>query len=376
MTELRGLYLANLDLEAAHAAGVAKKIRSQMAALEAALGPVQLAHPTGGRVLLDGRAILDLGEGLPARRRVSLYGYYERIGRDGAPWDYVYLRYGRTSAFVLRMLARLRRANPRLIVIIELPSFPYHTESVGLRDRVFTLTDLFFRRYLKDHTDRIVTFSRQDEILGVPTVQTDNGVDVDALEVLRQPPQNDGIRLLGLANLSFWHGYDRVIAGLAAYRDAGGGRPVAFEIVGTGRELERLKTDAARLQLGDLVRFHGPLFGADLDAVVAGCHIGISSIGMHRLDVDTSNLKSREFCARGVPFVIAYPDRDFPKTFPWAFHAPEDDSPLDIAALLDFHAGLAPDFQTAMRAYAENTLSWTAKMAPVVAEIRALAAQR
>lgn len=375
MTGPRGLYLANLDLTAPHALGVAKKIRSQMAALEAALGPMQLAHPQGGRVLLDGEPILDLGDGLPARRKVSLYGYYERIGRDGAPWDYVYLRYGRTSAFMLRMLARLKRANPRLKVFIELPSFPYSTEAVDLRDRVFNLTDLFFRNFLRDNTDRIVTFSRKEEILGVPTIQTDNGVDVAALTVIPQPPTDGEIRLLGLANLSFWHGYDRVIAGLAAYRAAGGGRPVAFEVVGTGRELPRLQADTARLGLGDIVRFHGSRVGAELDAIVAGCHIGVSSIGMHRLVVDTSNLKSREYCARGLPFVIAYPDRDFPPDLPWAFHATEDDSPLDIAALLAFHAGLAPDFQTGMRAYAEQNLTWTAKMAPVVAEIRALTAQ-
>lgn len=372
MTRPLGLYLANLDLEAQHALGVAKKIRSQMAALEAALGPVQLAYPSGGRVLLDGEVILDIGESLSARRRISLYGYYERIGRDGAPWDYVYLRYGRTSAFVLRMLARLKRANPRLRVFIELPSFPYSTEAVDFRDRMFTLTDLFFRNFLRHNTDRIVTFSRKDVILGAPTIQTDNGVDVAALDVIPQPSTGGGIRLLGLANLSFWHGYDRVIAGLAAYRAAGGSRPVVFDVVGTGRELARLQHDASRLGLEDVVRFHGSRVGAELDSIVAGCHIGISSIGMHRLVVDTSNLKSREFCARGLPFVIAYPDRDFPPAFPWAFHAPEDDSPLDIGALLDFHAGLAPGFQSGMRAYAEENLTWTAKMAPVVAEIRTL----
>jgi hypothetical protein len=53
-------------------------------------------------------------------------------------------------------------------------------------------------------------------------------------------------------------------------------------------------------------------------------------------------------------------------------HAPPDDSPIDIASLLEFYDRLRtehPDYAEHMRRYAEERLTWDSKLAPVVAEI-------
>jgi glycosyltransferase involved in cell wall biosynthesis len=389
-TGRRGLYIVRLDLAEPHAAGVARKIRSQAAALAAALGPVDLLYPGGTRVMCNDRAIRSLGTASdsPARARfwrrvLHVLVFYLTVARIAEVPDFVYIRYQRTSPAFLWMLSRLRARNPGMAIIVEFPSFPYHSENTGLRDRVLGLSDRLLRPLLKRHVDRIVTFSRRPEILGIPTVCSDNGTDVAGVRVLAPPAEDREIRLLGLANLSFWHGYDRVIAGLAAWRDqAPGRRParrVVFDIVGAGRERARLEDDVRRFGLEDLVRFHGPQQGPALDAIMAGCHIGISSIGMHRLVVDTSNLKSREVCARGLPFVIAYPDHDFGPEFRFALQAPATDDPIDIAALLAFHDRLraeCPDYPAQMRAYAETRLTWEAKLAPVAVAVRAILAGR
>lgn len=366
---LNGLYIVRLDLDAPHAMGVAKKVRAQASALAASLGDIDLLYPSGGKVMCNGQVLRDYGDGPLWRRLVGLFLFYTALVSARFSCDFVYIRYQRTSPVFLWMLSRLRARNPDVVILVELPSFPYHTENITLRDKVLGLSDQLFRTFLRQDVDRIVTFSQAREILGVPTIRTDNGVDVDGIPVQQASPDTGEIRLLGLANLSFWHGYDRVISGLARYRAAGGRRRVTFEIVGSGRELERLKADTRTFGLEDVVTFHGPMQGGALEGVVQGCHIGISSIGMHRLDVDTSNLKSREFCARGLPFVIAYADRDFGADFPFAYEASMTDDPVDIEALLAFHDRLKaehPDYPAKMRAYADARLTWKGKMAPVV----------
>lgn len=358
--------------------GVANKIKAQAAALAAAGAPVTVFSPAGGRVMRDDAVVKDYGGSKLKRRLVHYYSFYTAIAAHPGPVVFLYIRYQRTSPAFLWMLRRLKKKFPELIILVEFPSFPYHREEVTLRDRFLGISDRLLRRFLQQTVDFIVTFSKKSEILGIPTIQTDNGTDVNSVAVLPRPPSDGPIRLLGLANLSFWHGYDRVLSGLAEYRNSGGMEEVVFEIVGTGNELERLKSDAMALDLGRMVNFHGPKRGDALTAIMAQCHIGISSIGMHRLQVDTSNLKSREFCAHGLPFVIAYSDRDF-EGFRFCYDIPSNDTPVDVFGVIDFFRKLSaetPDYRWQMRRFAEERLTWSAKMAPVVQTVMNLATER
>jgi hypothetical protein len=67
--------------------------------------------------------------------------------------------------------------------------------------------------------DRIVTFTDQDYIYGQKTIQISNGIDFDPIP-LRKPgrSEDDTIHLLGVAEMHYWHGVDRGIAGLRKKR--------------------------------------------------------------------------------------------------------------------------------------------------------------
>lgn len=380
MTErIRGAYLARVDLTEPHLSGVAEKIRAQVAALQEFPADVDILHPAGGAILRNGAVATSYGEGALWKRLVHYFLFHAWVGANLRGLQFLYIRYQGCSPVFLRMLGRLRRANPGLVILLELPSYPYHSESTTLRQKLLSLLDRASRGSLHRHVDRIVTFSGEQRIFGIPTIRTDNGVDVASLTLLPRPPAGDGLRLFGLANLSFWHGYDRVIAGLADYRARGGQRDIQFDIVGTGAELQRLQDQSRQAGLEDVVHFWGPRRGRELDDIVARAHVGISSIGMHRLDVDTSNLKSREFCARGLPFLIGYEDRDFGPGLPFVFRVPADDSAVDVAELAAGYDRLCqshPDYPRVMRDYAEKGLTWQAKMQPVAMALRGLLAPR
>jgi glycosyltransferase involved in cell wall biosynthesis len=363
----RGLYVARLDLEAPHLAGVARKIEAQMAALRALPASMDLMHLAGARIVAGGRVVSDHGESRFGRRSAHYVGFHRAVARARG-YDFAYIRHQGTSPLSLWALHRLRCNNPGIAIVLEIPTYPYDGEHTTLRDRLLSLVDRLSRRFLCRFVDRVVTFSRQTRIFGIPAIATDNGVDVGSMRVL-QPPGGAGLELLGLANLSPWHGYDRVIAGLARYRADGGLRAIRFHVVGEGVELPRLRAQAEAAGLHDEVVFHGARSGAALEAILAGAHVGMSSLGMHRIRTDTSNIKSREFCARGLPFAIGYADRDFGPELPFVFHAPATDAPLDVAALAAWYDGLRarqPDYPAAMRAYAEQRLGWATKMKPVL----------
>jgi glycosyltransferase involved in cell wall biosynthesis len=370
----RGAYIAKLDLTQPNLSGVAEKIRAQVEALAELPATMDLYHLADGKVVKNGEIIRSAGSGGLARRLAHYLLFHLVLASHREPLDFLYMRYQGSSPLLIWALGRLRKRNPGLLVIIEIPSWPYYSEVTALRDKLLMWIDRRSRDRLRNHVDRIVTFSREASILGIPTIPTDNGVDTARMTSLPAHASDGSLRLLGLANLSFWHGYDRVIEGMAQYYERGGSKEVYFDVVGTGNELTRLQDLAAQHGLADLVNFHGSRHGAELEAIMATADVGISSIGMHRLDVDTSNLKSREFCARGLPFVIGYVDRDFPDALPFVFHATADDTPLDIGGVLSFFQRLqadSPGYSAQMRIYTEEHLTWRAKLQPVLQYLRA-----
>jgi glycosyltransferase involved in cell wall biosynthesis len=372
---LQGAYLARLDISTPHHSGVAKKMKAQVAVLQAALGPVDYFGIEGLALTRNGEALWRQPPGRFARKRLHAFGFYPRVIPYISDSDYIYIRYQRSTPVFLRLLRHLKAQSPWRPILVELPTYPYRAEQVSPRDRLLGLVDRACRGRMAGLVDRIVTFSDRERIFGIPTIRTQNGVDLTGIP-LASPPANKGpMRLVAVANLGVRHAYDRVIAGLGAYS---GARPIHFDIIGSGSAENELRAQVSALGLEDRVTFAGPLSGAALDARIGLAHVGVAALGMHRIATKTTDLKSREYCARGLPFVTSNPDTDFSPAFPFALKAPADDSPLDIMALTNFYAQLRkeyPGFHSEMRGYANARLGWDSKMRPVITEIRALLGQ-
>jgi glycosyltransferase involved in cell wall biosynthesis len=190
-----------------------------------------------------------------------------------------------------------------------------------------------------------------------------NGFDVDSVPV-RQPPSCSGtdLTILCVATVSFWHGIDRLITGIAHYK---GPVNIQLHIAGTGPEINNLKKLGHGLGIHDHIIFHGFTTGHDLDVLYNQCHIAVGSLGMHRKGLTmTSELKSREYCARGIPFVIACGDSDFPADFSAILRLPSDESPIDMDQVILFASSISRDIDHAqtMRRYARENLDWSVKM--------------
>ena len=233
------------------------------------------------------------------------------------------------------------------------------------------LRDIFFGRSFRKRTDAIIGVTDQItqsqlEYLGgksMPHITIGNGINAGLLPQ-RNPPLFDEftLNLLCVANVSLWHGLDRLLHGISIYL---GTRNVILHIVGDGEELPHLQKLAGDLGIRDQVVFHGFLTGEPLNALFDLCHIAVGSLGIHRKGlIQTSELKGREYCARGIPYIIVCTDPDFPVDFPYILRLPADESSIDIDQVAAFTKTVFadPDHSEKMHHYAEEYLDWSVKM--------------
>lgn len=368
----KGAYIARLNLCESHHLGVAKKIRCQVEALKKACGDVDLYFLGNSEIIKNDIKVKTYSQNKFLKRLVYFFLFYYYLANCKLNVEFLYVRYQKCSLSFLYMLHKIKKYNKKVKILVEIPTYPYEVECVSLRDKFFMLIDKVTRPFMKRYVEHIVTFSCEDYIFGIPTVKTNNGVNVDPDLKFSDLSTSEGFHLLGLANLSFWHGFDRIISGLDQYYKMGGQKKVIFNIVGAGRELSRLKNDVLKYGLTDVVVFHGPLYGNELQKIILKCHVGISCIGMHRWHADTTVLKSREYCACGLPFLMGYDDPDFPDSFPYVLRVSQDDCPVNIQSVLEFYDKVVQnslEYRYDMIRYAEQNLVWTAKMRPVLEAI-------
>lgn len=372
---MKGLFVVFHGMSAY--SGISKKITAQCAALgrcgiRTALCRLEVAADGSRLRTIDGQPVSDFGGGIRGRllHRFS-FGRITRYVRD-ARIGFVYIRYDHNAnPFTVRWLRALRRTGTK--IALEIPTYPYDREYRGqpLGFRIGHLIDRCFRRSLMRSVDRIVTFSDDPEIFGRPTVRISNGVDFAAIPLQsRRAAHPSELRLTGVANIHPWHGFDRVIAGLADYYRTPQPCTVRFTIVGDGDPalLERYRRTARERGIAAYVAFTGPLSGQALDAVFDRTDLGIASLGRHRNGiVRLRSLKNREYAARGIPFVYSEQDDDF-DAMPYVFKAPADDTPLDIAALVRFRDSLRMP-PAAIRATVEQTLSWDRQMELILQDL-------
>lgn len=377
---LKGLLFHPIDINNPEVIGLANKMFAQKEAFIENGVEVDLIYYEGGAVIFNGKDISTSDNQNKWSRRINNYiRSYDIIIKNGniASLDFIYIRYPLSTPFFIQFLKRIKKINNTIIIIIEIPSYPYDLEKKTLRQKVFLWLDKWCNPLLKKFVDRIVTYSSYDKIFGIPSFSTDNnGIDINTIKLRDfKACSNDSIYLIGVAGLSRWHGYDRVIEGLSDYYEQVDIRiKVYFVIVGEGPELAFLMELTTNKKLHDFVTFVGKKEGKELDELFKISDIAIGSLGLHRLKISKgSTLKVREYCARGIPFVIGYEDVGFKLPFKFLLKVSAEDVSLNINDVVSFYFKVYtrhPNYALEMRQYASNHLTWKSKISPIVKKIQ------
>lgn len=259
--------------------------------------------------------------------------------------------------------------NHKCKIIFDLQSITETEKELASEKRFQIMNSVFGRLLIKKAdgliavTSEIADYYSHKVKKAIPKKVVENGINVSSTP-LRSFPVFDGtnIDLLCVAQVAKWHGLDRLINGIAQYK---GKKNIKLHIVGNGVELPNLKKLTANLGLNDQIIFHGFKTGKELDDFFDRCHIAVGSLAIHRKGlVKTSELKIREYCARGIPFINSAIDPDFPESFPYRLKVPADESPVNIQFVIKFVEKVYFDTNHAskMRSFAEKNLDWSVKM--------------
>lgn len=352
--------------------GISKKIHYQVEAFRANGVETHLCYLTedsnGNKQRIAGeRVIADYGGGIKSKilKRTEYTSVIRYVEEEKI--NMVYIRSDHNAnPFTIRMLHRLKKMGIR--ILMEIPTYPYDREYVTLRMKINLWTDKIFRHRLARYLYRIVTFSEAKTIFGVPTIQISNGISFEDTPVKRH--LNDTthtLRLIGVAEIHYWHGYDRLIQGLAEYYTSNPDFKVYFHLIGDffgAKEKESILPLITKYNLGPYVFLHGRQHGSELNYLFGQCDMGVGSLGRHRSGIThIKTLKNREYAARGIPFIYSETDEDFDLQ-PYVLKVSANESPIDIPSLITFYREMKWSPQE-IRNSVED-LSWTRQVKKIL----------
>jgi len=362
--------------------GISKKIHYQVKGLRENGYEVHLCYydfdSRGHRCrYIDGEVIKDYGKGMLAglRQRIDYVCIFNYCKLNGI--QFVYARcFQNANPFLISFFKKLNQLGIKSVT--EIPTYPYDAEFVGFpfMTRMGLKIDQLFRQQLYQHMNAIVTFSDAEQIFGQRTIRISNGVDMDSIPLHQyQLPTDGSIHLIGVAEVHYWHGYDRMIAGLGEYyKNTSNPRQVYFHIVGGVGKSEMYNSIHApgfaelmdKYGIRDKVLFHDQLFGEELNQVFNQCCFAIGSLARHRSGITTiKTLKNREYATRGIPFIYSEQDSDFDYQ-PYILKALPDETPINIQQILDY-VDIHHFVPSEIRKTVEH-LSWKVQMKRVIDE--------
>lgn len=328
-----------------HAAnGISKKIHYQVQAFEANGVETHLCYLSEEagikRRMVDQDVLAYYGGGLKGKlyKRFEFNSIIRYIIQKQI--DLVYIRSDHNAnPFTIRLARKIKKAGGH--IVMEIPTYPYDQEYASCLKKVSLFIDKCFRKRFAKYLDRIITFSNYKTIFGIKTLQISNGIDFDAIPLKQQTNDTSAqIHLIGVAEIHFWHGYDRLLKGLADYYAGSPEYKVYFHVVGaffSQKEREECISIIKQNHLEPYVILHGQQAGENLDALFEQCDFGIGSLGRHRSGItDIKTLKNREYAARGIPFIYSETDVDF-ENMPYIMKIPANESPVDIQQIIHFY---------------------------------------
>ena len=354
--------------------GISKKILAQKKGFEeqgyeCLLGRIVATEDGSANYFIGDKQVQSYGKGLLKKIKIvyKFSGITKYLTSIAEQVSFVYIRYNQFANFSSKKLFwRLYRSGIKTVV--EIPTFPYDGEFHFTSIKSYRIIEERLTRKLNfAHIDYIATFSNNEEIFGVPTIRIDNSIDSSTIAVKTPKNNPNEFNIIGVAGLSFWHGYDRVILGLKNYFQNNPLKSIKFHIVGGypgAKEYERLKKIVKSNSLEGKVIFYGTMSGQSLDDLFDYADVAIGCLGCHRKGiVEVQSLKNVEYAARGIPFVYSEINKKFDRQN-YVLKVSPDETPINIDELISFVSSVKStpeEIRSTITKY-----SWTSQMKKVI----------
>jgi len=341
--------------------GIKKKIDWQVAAMENAGLDIDLIKKP---VLSKAKRVLPF--------QSSTIDWKNLLDEMLDKYDGLYHRYVYSDYQMVNLFSLIKAAKPGFKIILEIPTYPYDRER---RKNLLQYRDWYYRSKLHKYVDRIVIFDKWDSVWGIPTIPTQNGINLQSVSVKKQLQRHDGIDICMIADFEYWHGVDRLLQGLIDYYENEGKEDIRIHLVGgisSSNEIQKCRKFASNDLIKNRVFFYGNLVGTELDHIYDICHVAVASLGRHRTGtIISSEIKTREYMGKGIPFIYSTEIDVFREAHvDFAYQLSINDDPVNMDEVTGFYHNLckncsAEQLTDRIRRYAEKTVSMDMMIKPI-----------
>ncbi|MEH0835108.1 hypothetical protein [Pectobacterium cacticida] len=282
-------------------------------------------------------------------------------------YDYIYVRNPHGGLYSVFFDFFLNNLKNNALCILEIPHYPYEKETKSFLGKLALVSHKISRLFFLKYIDRIAYMGEKTtKIWGVPAIRINNGIEPDRYPSVHSKSDVSTLKMIGVASLAYWHGYDRLIVSIANYYKKYNDLKIEFHIVGDGEpEYTSLNRLVHELSLGDSVIFHGRKSGTELDDLFFSMNIGVDSLGRHRSGNNyNDSIKSKEYAIRNLPFIKSHIDDSF-QGVDFVFNVSPDDSAFDLNDIIEWYKKLDLSNER-IRSYAVENLTIVKQMEKIL----------
>ena len=146
-------------------------------------------------------------------------------------------------------------------VVVEAHGYPYRQWDLSLPVFFLNLRDVIYEPFCRRYIDLVAAISNYDNIWKRKTVFIDNAVDIENIKIHERHSVENVLNLISVAIEQNYHGYEKIIIGLAQYYKSGGTRRIYLYMV--GEYSSKTKELVKELGLDNFIFFTGKLYGKE-----------------------------------------------------------------------------------------------------------------
>lgn len=300
--------------------------------------------------------------------------YGQALGLLDDP-EFLYIRRAVADRAYVGFMRQVKQKFPDCKIIIEIFTYPYDKDDFAKWDAwPFYLKEIIYRRRLKKYVDRFVTYTKDREIFGVPTICTFNGINVESIRMVQGEYHKNRLTMIGVAYMQRHHGYERVIEGMREYcQRQNQSYSVEVLLVGDGPEKAKYEELVDRYCLQDHVKFYPTMSGTELDELYDKSDIALASFGMYKLGLhELGAIKTRECLAKGMPMITGCEIDVLDDSYEYVKNFANTPGKIDIAEVIAFYEKITGNHKSKqeiaeiIREYAFEHVSMEHVMKPII----------
>jgi hypothetical protein len=197
-----------------------------------------------------------------------------------------------------------------------------------------------------------------------PSTVISNGVDVESIPFTEFRGFNgQSLSMVFVSNTFYsWHGLDRLLEGM---RDYQGDIRLNLFLMGRVYRKKELKMIEDLKKKSVNIHLLEKCTGEKMNDYFKRSNIAIGSLALYRNRMSQACvLKTREYMARGIPFIYAYEDVDFGDDCDFALKFANSRDPIDMDKVIRFAQQVSKKeaLSLTMRTYASKHLDWKNKI--------------